>query len=349
MFNSTICMKKDPKNIIVRMPNWLGDFVMATPILQDLKNHWPQAAITALCQGPLTQILHADPHVDQILSFKKPKDWFNKKETLDILDPLKNGKFDLGILLTHSFSSAWWFWRANIPTRMGFRSHWRSLLLNVPVPFPSNHDSQHLVKTYKMLLDPLGMPISNTSPTLYLTDAEKTQAKKHLDLLGVKSDSILIGINPGAAYGTAKCWIPERFRQVTEKLLKNPKIVLLYFGDQMGLPLVNEICRDLNRVINLAGKTTLRELMAFIQECHLFLTNDSGPMHLASALNVPLLALFGSTSHATTGPYKKGKVIHKQVPCSPCYRRECPIDFRCMKQIEVNEVYQNLIEMLNTK
>ena len=153
----------------------------------------------------------------------------------------------------------------------------------------------------------------------------------------------MIGINPGAAYGSAKCWLPERFRELTEKLLQNPNTRILYFGDKAGASLVNEICADLpDRVINLAAQTTIRELMAYIQACHLFLTNDSGPMHMASALGTPLVALFGSTSDRYTGPYRGGKVIHKHVPCSPCYRRTCPIDFRCMTQIGVDEVYQTL-------
>ena len=166
----------------------------------------------------------------------------------------------------------------------------------------------------------------------------------------VAKNDILIGINPGAAYGSAKCWLPERFKELSLKLLKDSKIKLLYFGDQGGAPVVDEICKNLpsDRVVNLATKTTLRELMAFIDACDLFLTNDSGPMHMAAALCTPLLALFGSTSAIATGPYLTGEIIHKQVACSPCYRRECPIDFRCMKQITVDEVYQKLIDIIHS-
>lgn len=342
-------MRQNPKNIIVRMPNWLGDLVMATPILKDLRNHWPEAKITALCQGALTSIVQNDPHIDEVMTFKRPKKWFNKEESHAILDPLNKGEYDLGILLTNSFSSAWWFWRANIPNRVGFATHCRSLLLNHPIPFPENKDKQHLVKTYKMLLSPLGIPLSDTSPALYLTEQEKANARIQLAQLGIAPNQIIVGINPGAAYGSAKCWLPDRFRLVTQKLIENPRVVVVFFGDKSGAPLVDEICQGFSqRVINLAGKTSLRELMAYIQACHIFLTNDSGPMHMASALDVPLLALFGSTSDVATSPYKGGKVIHKHVPCSPCYRRECPIDFRCMKQIGVDEVYNELSVLLES-
>lgn len=339
-----------PENIIVRMPNWLGDLVMATPVLADLRHHWPKAKITAMCQGAVGDILQEDPHLDEVLKFKRPSGWLHRAVHHDIIHPLRQGRYDLGILLTNSFSSAWWFWRGHIQNRIGYATHWRSCLLDYAIPFPPQKNSQHLVITYKMLLQPLGIPLSDTGPKLYIADQEKQKINEWLDKLEVASENIIVGINPGAAYGSAKCWLPDRFKQVTERLLENPQIKILFFGDKSGASLVDEICTGLpvERVINLAGKTTLRELAAYIQACDIFLTNDSGPMHIASALGVPLVALFGSTSDIATGPYKGGKVIHKHVPCSPCYRRICPIDFRCMKKIEVEEVYENLQQLIKT-
>jgi heptosyltransferase-2 len=265
----------------------------------------------------------------------------------ELTELLSQEEYDLSILLTNSFSSAYWFWQAGIPNRVGYATHWRSWLLNYPVTFPAMRTTQHLVRTYKMLLEPLGLPISNTDPALYVTQLEQQTVQEQLRHLGIEKEHLIIGVNPGAAYGSAKCWLPERFKEVTSLLLQNPKIRVIFFGDQAGASLVGEICQGFSeRVFNLAGKTKLRELMAYIQACHLFLTNDSGPMHMASALGVPLLALFGSTSDVATGPYRGGKVIHKHVPCSPCYRRECPIDFRCMRRIEVDEVYQELQHLL---
>ncbi len=340
-----------PANIIVRMPNWLGDLVMATPILKDLRDHWPEAKITAMCQGAVGDVLQEDPNLDEILKFKRPSGWIHRAEHGDILQPLRQGHYDLGILLTNSFSSAWWFWRGHVKNRIGYATHLRSGLLDYAIPFPAEKNSQHLVKTYKMLLQPLGIPLSSTNPQLYLTEQEKAKISEWLTKLGVKSNDIIVGINPGAAYGSAKCWLPDRFQKVTQKLLDNPRIKIIYFGDKSGAPLIDDICTSLpaEKVINLSGKTTLRELVAYIQACDIFLTNDSGPMHIASAVGVPLLALFGSTSDVATAPYKGGIVIHKHVACSPCYRRECPIDFRCMKQIEVEEVYNQLQELINNR
>lgn len=338
-----------PENIIVRMPNWLGDLVMATPILSDLRHHWPKSKITAMCQGSTGEILKEDPHIDEILNFKKPNGWLHRKKHGDVLLPLKQGNYDLGILTTNSFSSAWLFWKGNVANTIGFDTFPRRWLIDYPIPFPKERLSQHLVYTYKSLLVPLGIPISSTPPKLYLSKEEQIRAHEALKKLGFQSDNIVIGINPGAAYGSAKCWLPDRFKEVAKKLLQNPRVKILFFGDKSGAPVVHEICNNLppDRAINLAGKTNLRELMALIESCQVLLTNDSGPMHMASALGVPLLALFGSTSDITTGPFNGGKVIHRHVACSPCYRRECPIDFRCMTQIGVQDVYDQLLDILN--
>jgi heptosyltransferase-2 len=332
------------------MPNWLGDVVMATPVLADLRNHWKLAKITAMCQSNVAPLLKDDPNIDAILSFRRPTGWIHRQQHWDIIDPLRKGEYDLGILLTNSFSSAWRFWRGHVKNRIGFATHWRSFLLNYPVPFPKDLEKQHLVITYKMLLQKLGVPLSETPPSLYLNPVEMTEARDLLKKCGINPASIIIGINPGAAFGSAKCWLPERFREVTERLLENPFVHILYFGDPAGTPLVNQICAGLSdRVVNLAGKTSLRELMALINACSVFLTNDSGPMHIASALGIPLVALFGSTSDVKTGPYRLGTVIHKHVECSPCYKRVCPIDFRCMTRIEVEEVYREIMKLLKMR
>jgi heptosyltransferase II len=327
-----------PKNIVIRMPNWLGDAVMATPVLEDVRKKYPQAKITALCQASTATLLAENPHVDEFLTFSR-----NKESIKDVRETLKRQNFDLGILLTGSFSSAWWFYKANIPVRLGYKMHFRSLLLTDGVDVPKNYETQHLVITYKQILLPLGVPVSDTAPELFLTAQEKLEAEQYLEEENIYPENIIIGINPGAAYGSAKCWPEERFRELTKRLLTDPKVRVIYFGDKTSKPLVDKICEGLSpRVMNLANKTNLRELMALIFRCGLFITNDSGPMHIASAIRTPLVAIFGSTNEIKTGPYGGGRVIHKHVPCSPCYLRKCPIDFRCMMQITVDDVIREV-------
>lgn len=339
----------DPRSILVRMPNWLGDAVMATPVLADLRRHWPKAKLTAMGISAVTTLLEHDPHIDELFTFHRPSGWVHRKHYRNILMPLRHGVYDLGILLTNSFSSSWWFWRGHVKNRVGFATNWRSPFLDLAIPYPSNKEEQHQVVTYKKLLEPLAIPLSNTEPKLYVTDKEKEEAQEFLGRYGIGPGNVVVGINPGAAYGSAKCWPPERFQEVTYHLLEKTDFFIVYFGDSAGAPLVEAICRNMpERVINLAGKTPLRQFMALIRCCSVFLTNDSGPMHVSAALRTPLLALFGSTNEVKTGPYKFGTVIHKHAPCSPCYLRTCPIDFRCMQEISSEEVFQSLMHLMQT-
>lgn len=342
--------EKDPTKIIIRMPNWIGDLVMATPLLTDLRNRYQDAEITAMCQANVAPLLEKDRDIDQVLSFKKRSGWLHGHRK-DIIDPLRFGHYDLGVLTTNSFSSALWFWRGKVKNRIGFKANFRSFMLNKAIPFPENRESQHLVLTYKKLLEPLGLSISETEPRLFISNEEEKRVKTILKSYNIDTEKhTIVGINPGAAYGTAKCWLPDRFSQVAKRLLENPDVRILFFGDQTTSDLINSICSDLpDTVVNLAGKTTLRELVSIIGICDAFLSNDSGPMHIAAALKTPLVAIFGSTSEVKTGPYKHGSVIHKHMPCSPCYKRVCPIDFRCMTSIEVDEVVDELSKQLCKK
>ena len=301
--------------IIFRMPNWLGDAVMATPLLSIAKTLWPKADITVVTKPGLAPLYFGNPHVKETLSH------FSREA-------------DIGILTTNSFSSAWELFKSGTTKRIGFANECRSPFLTNPLRFPKERGYEHLVTTYKRLLDKAE---DKTKPELFVTPDEKIEAQERLQKLGVTGP--IIGINAQAAYGPAKCWLPERFKQVAKTLSRDCSVI--FFGDEAGKAEIENICQGIE-VVNLAGKTTLRQLIALLQACDVFLTNDSGPMHLAAAIQTPLVALFGSTNDVATGPYEWGTVIHKHVACSPCYRRVCPIDFPCMKQIEVNEVLKSI-------
>jgi heptosyltransferase-2 len=333
---------EEPSSIIIRMPNWLGDVVMATPVLSALRERFPKAHIVLMISSQLAPLFEKDPRVNEIFAFTRPSGFLRRIEARQIITRIREGKYDLGLLLTNSFSSAWWFYRGQVKKMVGYG---RPFLVNNNASFPKNYEKQHLVHSYLQLLEKIGIPFKERRPELFLSREERELAASKMKSLG---GQIVIGVNPGAAYGSAKCWPKERFRALAKHLLEDPRILLLFFGDRTAASLIEEITRGLpNRVINMAGRTNLRELVALISACDLFLTNDSGPMHVAAALKVPLLALFGSTSDVMTGPYKEGRVIHKHVACSPCYLRECPLDFRCMKEIEVAEVTKKIREMLD--
>ena len=323
------------------MPNWIGDAVMASPIPKQIKKKWPMALITLMASEPIASIFQKDPNMDKFLIFEK------EESHRSLINELKSKEFDLGLLLTNSFSSAWLFYRAKIPYRVGYSKDFRSPLLSKKLPYPRKKTSEHMIQTYHKLLRRMGV-CGQVKPYLYLSIDEKKSAEKFLAKCGIEKDQIIIGISPSAAFGSSKCWPEERYREVAQKLLENPKVTVLFFGDPKSEDKVKKIAQDLgNRAYNLAGSTSLRQLMALLSKCDLFLTNDSGPMHMGCALNTTTIALFGSTSPEATGPYHKSTFIRKKVACSPCFKRECPIDFRCMKAIEVDEVYQTLLEQLN--
>jgi heptosyltransferase-2 len=340
----------DPKSIIVRMPNWLGDLVMATPVLADLRAHYPDAEITVMCQENVAPLLQNDPAVDEVFSVGRGKSFVRRIGERNIVGKLRRGEYDLGILLTNSFSSAWRFWQGGVKNTLGYRADGRSFFITHPVSFSKKKKEQHLVITYKELLKPLGIPVSDTEPRLIVTDREIEEAWELVKRFDIDPDCNLVGINPGAAYGTAKCWLPERFAGVAKNVIEaDPKNVVLFFGDRSHKELIGKICAELpKRVINLSGQTTLRELLSLIKICSVFLTNDSGPMHMADSLDVPLVALFGSTSPVATGPYRQSQsILQKKVPCSPCFKRVCPIDFPCMKKIGVDEVTKAVLSKLH--
>jgi heptosyltransferase-2 len=333
-----------PQNILVRMPNWIGDLVMATPVLTDLRNAFPKATITAMCRTPICQLLKEDKAIDELFCFTKPANDFVRREERDIIAKIRAGKYDTGIVLTNWFSSAWWFWLGNVKRRIGYVGHFRRYLLTDKIHMPE--EKEHTVVTYKRLLTPLGIPISETAPRLYVTAKEVEESKQLLYQRGYVKGKKLIGINPGAAYGSAKCWPPERFRALAMRIMLETDAYVVFFGDATTASLVKEICVGLpEKVIDLAGITSLRELACIIKDCSVLVTNDSGPMHIGSALGTPLVALFGSTDDRATGPYgRKDEVIHKRVKCSPCFKRVCPIDFPCMKEISVDEVVQRVMK-----
>lgn len=312
---------------------------MASPVVSMVKRKWPKAKLTLLGTESSLALFQQNPAVDSFFVMNK------KESPFQLIYKLRDQQFDFAILLTHSFSSAWLFFRAHIPDRIGFSKDMRKWLLTETIPYPKNPSNEHHVKTYQRLMHRLGIDEEGT-PELFLSEKEMKWADSFLNKRGISKDDLVIGVNPSASYGPSKCWLEENFHQVAERLVSEKKAHLIFIGDSSAYEKNNRICVGLENVFNIAGKTNIRQLMALLKRCDLFLTNDSGPMHIACALDVPVVALFGSTSPKATGPYNKSIYIYKKVSCSPCYKRECPIDFPCMKQIKPDEVYQSIEEQL---
>lgn len=319
--------------IVIRMPNWLGDFLMALPLFEDIKNHLPECEISLVGPDSFLDLVKNNPFVDEILSFTGKR--------------LSN-PYDIGILTTNSLSSAWHFFKSPIKKRIGFKTDKRGCLLNSGLSIPKERGKEHLVTTYKRLLKPLAVPVSETPPKIYLQQNEvSTFAKK----MHFSHETSFIGMHPLAAYGPAKCWPQEYFRDVITYFLNHSQEEFLFFGTAAEKVELENLCAGLpqERLHILAGKTTLRELACAMKLCTLIVSNDSGPMHLAASLKTPLIALFGSTEPVVTAPYQHGIVLQKPTFCSPCFKRKCPIDFRCMRELPPSYVIEEMKRELKHK
>lgn len=328
---------------LLRMPNWLGDFVMAIPLILELRAAFPKSSITALCPKGFGALLAEEPALDEIFSVASEdvQPAARRKKGYALSQKIEARDFDVGILTTRSLSAAWLFWQGKVKRRIGYRGGW-------PQPFfltdrlAPPKEKRHQVEVYKGLLQGLGVLDTGTAPRIVLNAEERLEAVHFLEQKGVAASTPCIGLHPGAAYGSAKCWPAERFRALAKRLLEEePEAALLFFGDSASEPLLQKIVDGLGtRAISLAGQTPLRRLACLLERCTSFVTNDSGPMHVAAAVGAPAVALFGSTDPERTAPYKSSssQILYKKAECSPCFKRTCPIDFRCMRSISVEEV-----------
>jgi heptosyltransferase II len=332
-------MPKIPaERIVLRSPNWLGDAMMMTPSVTALRQLYPQSHIAVVTKTSLADVWSANPHVSEVIQLPKSR---SAKNIYQFSQSLREKKFNLGILFTNSISSTLEFAWAKIPKRLGTPNGIRRLLLTHAVCPDSQ--TQHTVEQYLELVRYLGDVLQTPDMLFPISDESKKSAEKLLKGNNIISSDKVIGINPGAAFGTAKRWLPERFIELANELAKGSNTKIVLFGGKDESQDIQKIADNIKpNAINLAGKTSLGELGACISRCNLFVTNDSGPMHIASALGVPMVAIFGSTNLKSTGPIGKGKIeiVQNQPECAPCLLRECPIDHRCMTSIITSDVLQ---------
>ncbi|MGB5684405.1 MAG: lipopolysaccharide heptosyltransferase II, partial [Candidatus Electrothrix sp.] len=261
---------------------------------------------------------------------------------------LRQQNYDLTILLQNAFEAALITFLAQIPVRGGYTTDGRGLLLTHLVRKHQDIKTKHQVHYYQEMLEGLGLQRSENSLELFLDPAAEQEAdaliKEALALQGEQANDIpIIGLNPGAAYGPAKCWPVAKYAELAGRLADKTGGLIVIFGTAADQEAAAEISAAAGeRVLDLTGKTTLAQALACIARCSVFVTNDSGLMHVAAALNTPLVAVFGSTDHIATGPYsEQATVVRRPVECSPCMKTRCPKGhFQCMEGITVEEVEQ---------
>jgi heptosyltransferase-2 len=349
-------MSKRPKwkKILVRGTNWIGDAVMTLPAIRAIRHSSPDAHISLLVKPLVSDLFRGNRDIDEIILYEEAHSGIKGKIRLAWM--LRQKRFDTAILLQNAFDAALITWLAGIPERIGYNRDMRGPLLTGVISVNHNPRNKHQVYYYLNLLRSAGIKAEDAFPYLPLSDKEREDARLLLHS-STASDvaSHTIGINPGAAYGPAKRWPAERFALLTDMIIRELRCQVILFGGPAEVSVTDKIVglveEDRSYIINLAGKTNIRQLAALISECDAFVTNDSGPMHMASALLTPMVAIFGSTDAESTGPFGEGhRVITKNLPCSPCLKRECPEGhLRCMASITSEEVFSSLKEIIPAK
>jgi heptosyltransferase II len=341
--------------IMVRATNWLGDAIMSLPAIRAIREAFPDAHLSMVARPSVADLYAREIVIDQVIPYQ-PRGWRDRRA---FAAGLRKYGFDCAILLQNAFDAALMAWLAGIPRRIGYRSDGRGWLLTTAVSVPEPGDIPRHERFYylemlrraKLIDDQLYFGTGVQEIQLEGIEAARAAGTRRLAALGISGD--VIGISPGAAYGNAKRWLPERFAEVGARICARSshsgcRSCVLVFGSAAERPLCAQVVAGMERagvlgrgviLRNMAGKTSLREFIDLAAACRLFLTNDSGAMHVASALGVPTVAIFGATDDTTTGPTGPfARVVREHAECSPCLLRECPIDHRCMSLVSAQTV-----------
>lgn len=367
----------EPKRILIRGVNWLGDAVMTTPALQRIRERFPSAHITLASPAKLAGLWDGYPHIDHCLVLKP------EGGLTGAVKSIRSDKADLGVVFPNSARTALELFFSGIPQRWGYGNGWRKFLLNRKIDPPaarfkmqkkSAEDVRRLVAENRPVIVPpasahqifhylhiagsLGADAGVVEPKIHVSEDEKRRFLQAYPELGRHRNGAgrILGINAGAEYGPAKRWPRENFLRAAVDVSKQTSLMLMIFGGSNDVELAAWLEHEIRRanpavgVVNLAGKTSLRTLCVSLSLCTVLLTNDTGPMHVAAAVGTCLVVPFGSTSPELTGPGMPGDprhvLIKSTVPCSPCFLRECPIDFRCMLSISPGTVVAKVIDSL---
>ena len=341
-----VLLMGEVQRILIRAPNWLGDAVMALPAL---------AAVRRAFEGR-TVIVAAIPSVAPIFeegTAAAPDDVIVIERARE-QDQLRAAKPDAILLLTNSFGSAWRASRSGAAERWGYKAGGRGWMLTRGVRRPRGR--VHQVEYYLQLVRGLGLPASGepasdaARPRIDARPATLVKADALLASAGIAAGQPVVGFAPGAAYGHAKRWPPDRVAQVIAGLSRRGVACVIVGAGadrDTGRAIESSLPPDA-RVVNLIGRTSLRQLVGVVARCAAFVSNDSGAMHIAAALRVPLTAVFGPTDERVTAPAGGADVLVRDVFCRPCMLRECPIDHRCMKRIDADTVLRSVTAHLES-
>ena len=337
------------ERILIREPNWVGDNIFTLPAVRELRRRYPRAYLAVMTRVSIAPLWRLIGDIDEVIPFNFRGGLRDRKAKREMVGILREKHFDLAVIFPRSFESAWLVFRARISRRWGYRADLRSFLLTRSPDCPSGYRHMHRADYYYRLL-PGGA--ESASAPLARIEISPDLRDRALAIIKGEDPGIdehkLVGFHPWASYGPAKCWPADRFAFLGKMLVEKSKMKVLIFGGPSDRRPSEQLARAIGKgAINLAGKSDLDELAGLISLCRGFVANDSGPLHLGAALDIPVIGLFGSSDPAATAPRgEKVRTIFKDIPCSPCLKAVCPTDFRCMTSITSEDVYSQLKHLM---
>jgi heptosyltransferase-2 len=346
--------------ILVRSVNWIGDAVMTTPALQRLRSSFPRARITLLAAPRIKGIFEDSPLFDEVIEYRRREE--GARAFYQAARMIRRSRFDLAALFQNAFEAALLARLGGARLRIGFAEHGRGFLLTHKLHRGPQHRNRHQVYDYldiiaeceRVCLSPDFKPNdSNPLPKLVANTHQKQSADLLLRSSGVDSNSRpIVALNTGATNSRAKCWSADRFASLADRLIDDLDALIVLIGAGAERNSAERVIERMKfkGAINLAGRTTMTELIGLLNASDLIVTNDTGPAHIAAALGRPTLTIFGPTNEfetAPTGP--RSEMIRAEgVECARCMLRDCPIDHRCMTRIKADEVFERAREMLRS-
>ena len=326
---------------------------MSIPALQALRSSFPHAHIAILAKPWVAGLYGREPFCDELIPYDAPEGAPGLAAKWKMASALRQQHFDCAVLLQNAFEAAAVTRLANIPVRIGYNRDARGWLLTTAVPVPKLGETNRHQRFYYLELLKRANLIENYAEdgVIRLSGAAAAAASGRTRFRNASVVGPVVGVSPGAAYGGAKRWLPERFGEAAVKVAQESNATVAIFGSKEEMEVCARVQQTVEakaqRCINFAGHTSLAEFIEFAAACEVYLTNDSGPMHIASALGVPTVVVFGATDEFATGPTgNDNRIVREPVDCSPCLLRECPIDHRCMTRITSDRVAATALSLL---
>ena len=336
------------KKILIFNLNWLGDCLFSTPAIRAIRKAYPDSYIAVVIPKNCFEVLEGNPNINEIIFYDDKSIHKSVFSKLKFIQALKAKHFDVAILFHRSFTRALLVYLAGIKERIGYKRKKRDFLLTKKIPFVER-DSLHRIDYFLNLVDSwTGIKTKDKKYDFFIPEEARKYINEFLKDKVTGSD-YLIALNPGGNW-PPKRWPTDYFAKLADKLIDELNVKIIITGSVKDLGIAQTISNLMhNKQIILCGKTNLKQLGALFERTDLVISADSGPMHLATSLNKKLIAIFGPTSPEITGPYNSGNclILQKDTGCSvPCFEINC-YDNRCMKEISVDDVFNQVIKIKN--